>query len=65
MLFRSGFSGASTPSRAAREVDVEESVPFKNSKPSSSPAPASKKTPIVEDDDADLAMFRELADLDD
>ena len=61
-----GLSGAATPSRAAREVVEEEDVPFKNSKPTSTPAPASKKAPVVEEeDDADLAMFRELADLND
>ena len=56
-----GFSAGSAP---AREV-VDEEVPFKTSKPTSTPAPASKKAPIVEDDDEDLAMFKELADLDD
>ena len=60
-----GLSGAATPSRAAKEVVEEEDVPFKNSKPTSSPAPASKKAPVVEDEDEDLAMFRELAELDD
>ena len=43
-----------------KTVVVDEDVPFTESKPV-----ASKKAPIVEDDDEDLAMFKELADLDD
>ena len=58
-----GLSGSAP--RATREVVEEEDVPFKNSKPTSTPAPASKKAPVVEEDDEDLAMFKELAELDD
>ena len=58
--------GAVGSAPVSREVVEEEEVPFKNSKPTSTPAPASKKAPVVEEeDDADLAMFRELAELDD
>ena len=62
-----GFSnrGATAPaSRAAKSVVEEDidDVPFPDSKPVAKKA---TKAPVVEDDDADLAMFRELADLDD
>ena len=50
---------ASSYSPAAQEDDV----PFKNSKPISSPQPVSAKAPVVEDEeDEDLAMFRKLAE---
>jgi hypothetical protein len=52
---------SSRPAPAAKKVVVEdeEDVPFTESKP------VAKKAPVVEEEDEDLAMFRELADLDD
>ncbi|NDB62094.1 hypothetical protein EB001_27200, partial [bacterium] len=57
-----GFTGSQPTPRAAVVEDDE--VPFKNSKPTSSPAPSSvKKAPVVEEEeDEDLAMFRKLAE---
>ena len=46
---------------AAKAV-VEEEAPWQEDKPVAKKA---AKAPVVEDDDEDLAMFRELADLDD
>ena len=50
-------------SPVAKTVVADEDVPFTETKPVAKKAPA--KTTVVEDDDEDLAMFRELADLDD
>lgn len=58
-----GFSaGAATP-KATTTKTVEE-APWQEDKPVATKK-ATAKTPVVEDDDEDLAMFRELADLDD
>ena len=47
---------------AAPKAVVEEEAPWQEDKPVAKKA---AKAPVVEDDDEDLAMFRELADLDD
>jgi hypothetical protein len=54
-------NASSRPAPAAKKVVVEDDddVPFTESKP------VAKKAPVVEEEDEDLAMFRELADLDD
>ena len=58
-----GVGGTTTTTLATATVKktvVEDDVPFENSKPI-----ATKKAPVVEEEDEDLAMFRELAELDD
>jgi hypothetical protein len=51
------------PARPAAKAVVEEEAPWLEDKPVA--AKKAVKAPVVEDDDEDLAMFRELADLDD
>ena len=60
-----GYTGSAATPRAAKPAVVEEDdeVPFTESKPVAKKA--APKAPVVEDDDEDLAMFRELADLGD
>ena len=60
-----GFAGGSTPRATAtatktveEPIDMEGNISYKKNTPKA-------KAPVVEDDDEDLAMFRELADLDD
>ena len=56
-----GLGGS--PARAAKPtIEDDEEVPFTDSKPV---AKTTTKAPVVEDEDEDLKMFRELADLDD
>ena len=58
-----GVGGTTTTTLATATVKktvVEDDVPFENSK-----SIATKKAPVVEEEDEDLAMFRELAELDD
>jgi hypothetical protein len=56
-----GLGGS--PARAAKPtIEDSEEVPFTDSKPV---AKTTTKAPVVEDEDEDLKMFRELADLDD
>ena len=55
-----GFTGGTT---TTRPTVVEEEAPWQEDKPVATKK--TTKTPVVEDDDEDLAMFRELADLDD
>jgi gp32 DNA binding protein like len=57
-----GFGDRPTPTPVAKTV--EEDVPWQEDKPVVA-AKKATKAPVVEDDDEDLAMFRELADLDD
>ena len=58
-------SSRPAPKKAVVEED-DDDIPFVNSKPVSTPAQSSaKKAPVVEEEDEDLAMFRELADLND
>ena len=59
-----GFSARGAHTTQVEEEDV---APVAAARPTAS-APSAKKVtkaPVVEDDDEDLAMFRELADLDD
>jgi hypothetical protein len=57
-----GFGDAPARSAPAAKTVVEEEAPWQEDKPVAKKA---VKAPVVEDDDEDLAMFRELADLDD
>jgi hypothetical protein len=58
-----GFGDAPARSAPAAKTVVEEEAPWQEDKPVA--AKKAVKAPVVEDDDEDLAMFRELADLDD
>ena len=58
-----GFTAGSARGATATVSKVVEEAPWQEDKPVAKKATA--KTPVVEDDDEDLAMFRELADLDD
>ena len=59
-----GFGDAPARSAPAAKTVVEEKAPWQEDKPVVADKKA-VKAPVVEDDDEDLAMFRELADLDD
>ena len=57
-----GFTAGAARVATATVSKVVEEAPWQEDKPVAKKA---TKTPVVEDDDEDLAMFRELADLDD